>query len=157
MDHAEKFYPKLHAADKDYSSGEYHMKSLLAQRCLGDWAGTYSGRPARLLDVGCGKGLFLRDFANALRHRWGVKQVEAAGVDLVQSPGHFFGEVCDNFRFVQQNLDGQPLPFDDRSFDFVCCNQVLEHVFETEKLVREFHRVLDPKGFGGEQAQLFGP
>lgn len=146
MNHAEKFYPGLHAADKEYSAGEYHMESLLGLGVVRDLAKDFGGHGMHLLDVGCGKGLFLRDFANALRQRWGVKQVQAAGVDLVRSPGNYFSEVCDDFQFVEQNLDGKPLPFKDQSFDFVCCNQVLEHVFETEKLVREFRRVIQPHG-----------
>jgi hypothetical protein len=30
MNHAEQFYPKLHAKDQTYSAGEYHMESLLS-------------------------------------------------------------------------------------------------------------------------------
>lgn len=146
MNHSEKFYPGLHAADTGYSAGEYHMESLLTRGVVRGWAKGYAGGSVRLLDVGCGKGLFLRDYSDALRQRWGIKQVKATGVDLVKSPGNHFSAVCEDFQFVQQNLDGQLLPFKDHSFDFVCCNQVLEHVFETEKLVREFRRVLDPKG-----------
>lgn len=146
MNHAERFYSGLHAADKEYSAGEYHMESLLGLRVVRDLAKNCTEHKIRLLDVGCGKGLFLRDFANALRQRSAVKQVQAAGVDLVRSPGDYFSEVCEGFQFVQQNLDGKPLPFKEHSFDFVCCNQVLEHVFETEKLVCEFRRVIQPRG-----------
>jgi SAM-dependent methyltransferase len=99
-----------------------------------------------MLDVGCGKGLFLRDFTAGLRQRWAIQDIQAAGVDLVRSPGDYFKEIDADFKFVQQNLDGQPLPFPDGSFDFLSCNQVLEHIFETEKLVREFRRVLRPEG-----------
>lgn len=146
MNHAEQFYSKLHAKDQTYSAGEYHMESLLSRRVVGDWAKAYRDRPLQMLDVGCGKGLFLRDFAAGLRQRWGVRNIQAAGVDLVRSPGDHFKEIDDDFRFVQQNLDGQPLPFPDGSFDFLSCNQVLEHIFETEKLVREFRRVLRSEG-----------
>ena len=146
MNHAEQFYPKLHAKDQTYSAGEYHMESLLSLRIIGDWAKVYRDRPLQMLDVGCGKGLFLRDFAAGLRQRCGVRNIRAAGVDLVRSPGDRFKEIDEDFRFVQQNLDGQPLPFTDGNFDFLSCNQVLEHIFETEKLVRELRRVLRPEG-----------
>lgn len=146
MDHAEQFYPKLHAEDRAYSAGEYHMESLLSLRVVGDWARVYRERPLQLLDVGCGKGLFLRDFAAGLRQRWGLQKIQAAGIDLVRSPGDHFREIDEDFTFVQQNLDGRPLPFPDQSFDFLSCNQVLEHIFETEKLVREFRRVLRADG-----------
>jgi ubiquinone/menaquinone biosynthesis C-methylase UbiE len=146
MSRAEEFYPKLHAKNKDYSAGEYHMNSLLSLGVVGDWAKSYNNRALRMLDVGCGKGLFLRDFSSGLRQRHGVQTIQASGIDLVRSPGDHFKEVCSDFKFVQQNLDGQPLPFSDASFDFLSCNHVLEHIFETEKLVREFRRVLHPQG-----------
>ncbi len=146
MNHAEQFYPKLHAKDQSYSAGEYHVKSLVALRVVENWAQTFNGRPVRMLDVGCGKGLFLRDFTSGIKQRYGVQAVQAAGVDLVRSPGDHFAEICDDFKFCQLNLDGATLPFADASFDFLSCNHVLEHIFETEKLLREFHRVLQPQG-----------
>ena len=146
MDHAEQFYPKLHAADQSYSAGEYHMNSLISAGVISDWAKGFQNRPLRMLDVGCGKGLFLRNFSRGLRQHHGVQTIKATGIDLVRSPSDHFKEICDDFQFVQQNLDGRDLPFGNGSFDFVCCNHVLEHIFETEKLVREFHRVLAPSG-----------
>jgi SAM-dependent methyltransferase len=68
------------------------------------------------------------------------------GIDLVRSPNDHFAEISPEFEFRQHDTDGNPLPFSDHSFDFVSCNHVLEHVFETEKLVREFRRVLSPDG-----------
>ncbi len=146
MTQAEEFYPKLHAQDKVYSAGEYHLQSLLALGVVRNWAKDFNQRPLKMLDVGCGKGLFLRDFASGLKQRHHVQAIQAAGIDLVRSPGDHFDEVCPDFKFVQQNLDGKPLPFADESFDFLSCNHVLEHIFETEKLVREFRRVLTAQG-----------
>jgi 2-polyprenyl-3-methyl-5-hydroxy-6-metoxy-1,4-benzoquinol methylase len=145
MNQAEKFYPGLHAQDAKYSAGEYHMRSLLAQSFLNDWLAGFVNRQFRMIDVGCGKGLFLRDFVNHARGQ-GVQNIEVTGTDLVKSPGNFHDEVSPNFRFLELNLDGSTLPFSDSSFDFICCNHVLEHIFQTEKLVREFHRILDPNG-----------
>lgn len=143
---ARSFYSRLHSVDSAYSAGEYHLESLVRGRAMKAWLKQRSGVTTRLLDVGCGKGLFLRDFARVARERFQVGAIDASGVDLVRSPGDFFAEISPNFHFVEQNLDGQRLPFADRSFDFVCCNQVLEHIFETEHLVREFHRVITPGG-----------
>jgi SAM-dependent methyltransferase len=143
---AESFYSKLHEKDAAYSAGEYHMQSLISAHALKRWAPQLPEQKARVLDVGCGKGLFLRDFTRALKSRYKIELAAAAGVDLVRSPGDFFTEVSTHFQFIEQNLDGKRLPFADESFDFVCCNQVLEHIFETEQLVREFRRVLSPTG-----------
>jgi ubiquinone/menaquinone biosynthesis C-methylase UbiE len=146
MNHAEQFYPKLHAKVDSYSAGDYHMESLLSLRIVTDWAKNYGDKPFRMLDVGCGKGLFLRNFVNGLKQRSGVKSVQPTGIDIVRSPGDHFAEISNDFKFIQQNLDGQTLPLEDKSFDFLCCNHVLEHIFETEKLVKEFRRVIHPQG-----------
>lgn len=146
MINVEKHYQKLHDQDRPYGAGEYHMESLLAHGIVANWAKRYRDQPLRMLDVGCGKGLFLSQFVSGLRERHGVKKIQAAGIDLVHSPNDHFAEISSDFRFIQQNLEGQSLPFEDKSLDFVSCNQVLEHIFETEKLVREFRRVLDPNG-----------
>jgi SAM-dependent methyltransferase len=55
--------------------------------------------------------------------------------------------------FVQ--FDGIHLPFGDADFDFVYCNQVLEHVHQPRPLLAEVRRVLAPQGrFCGSTSQL---
>src|SRR5438093_6216991 len=137
MTQAEQFYPELHAQDERYSAGEYHMQSLLSSRVLNEWLRGYAGRTLRILDVGCGKGLFLREFMKGITAQNSFAKLQITGTDLVKSPGNLFTQIAPDFRFVQHNLDGNRLPFDDRSFDFLCCNHVLEHIFQTEQLVRE--------------------
>lgn len=39
------------------------------------------------------------------------------------------------------NTDGTKLPFDDKEFDYVICNQVLEHVDDPEAFLKEQSRV----------------
>jgi ubiquinone/menaquinone biosynthesis C-methylase UbiE len=144
MRSASDFYAGLHVKEKTYSAGSYCMKSLWSSSALNDWATEMKLEPARLLDVGCGKGVFLRDFVLGLKSRWNIQPSRVTGLDLVRSPGDVLAEISPPVEFVQADTDGNPLPFTDNSFDFISCNHVLEHVFETEKLVREFHRVLAP-------------
>ncbi|MGJ8743022.1 class I SAM-dependent methyltransferase [Polaribacter sp.] len=40
------------------------------------------------------------------------------------------------------------LPFDDKAFDVVFCNHVLEHITDDTKAMQELFRVLKPKGMG---------
>lgn len=47
-------------------------------------------------------------------------------------------------QFVQ--ADGENLPYEDKSFDYVICNQVLEHVDNPEAFLKEQMRVAD-KGY----------
>lgn len=146
MRSASEFYTDLHAEEKHYSGANYHMKSLWPLRPLNHWAAQVRARPVRLLDVGCGKGYFIRDFVRGLNSRWGIQPARVTGLDIVRSSGDVFEDVSPKFEFIQFDTDGNPLPFEPGSFDFISCNHVLEHVFETEKLVREFRRVLAPDG-----------
>ncbi|MCO5144083.1 MAG: class I SAM-dependent methyltransferase [Oligoflexia bacterium] len=42
--------------------------------------------------------------------------------------------------------DGKSFPFKENEFDFIICNQVLEHVFEPNLFLQEVRRVLKPTG-----------
>jgi SAM-dependent methyltransferase len=146
MGPAEQFYPARHALESHYGASEYHLKSLFSVPALRAWGSARAGKPLMLADVGCGKGLFLKEFTQEVRRRWQIQEIEATGIDLVRTEDNYFAEVSKRFTFIQQSLDGHPLPLASGSQDFVCCNHVLEHLFETEKLVREFRRVLHPQG-----------
>ncbi len=146
MRSASDFYTELHSEEKHYSGANYHMKSLWPLRPLKSWAARVKGQPVRLLDVGCGKGFFLRDFVRGIDQRWNVRPSRIVGLDIVRSSGDVFSDISPSFEFFQADTDGNPLPFEAASFEFISCNHVLEHVFETEKLVREFRRVLAPDG-----------
>jgi len=95
---------------------------------------------ARLLEIGCGMGTDLLQFA-----RGGA---EVTGVDLTPrsieiSRQHFavYGAHGD-FAIT----DGESLPFADESFDVVYSNGVLHHTPDTAGAVREVQRVLRPGG-----------
>lgn len=73
----------------------------------------------RILDIGCGRN----KFSGAV----GLDHMPLPGVDIV----------CDlNERF----------PFDDKEFEVVYSNQVLEHVPNMIGLIEEIHRILVPGG-----------
>jgi SAM-dependent methyltransferase len=83
----------------------------------------------RVLDVGCGN----RPYQSL------VNASEYVGLEL-DTPENRRSKAADAF------YDGRTFPFDDRSFDGVICNQVLEHVFEPEAFVDEIRRVLKEGG-----------
>ncbi|HEX8847649.1 MAG TPA: methyltransferase domain-containing protein [Pyrinomonadaceae bacterium] len=94
----------------------------------------------RLLEVGCGMGTDLLQFA-----RGGAL---CTGVDLtprsVEISSLHFGLYGMRADFVL--ADGERLPFADESFDVVYSNGVLHHTPDTAGAVRELHRVLRPGG-----------
>ncbi|HKR01172.1 MAG TPA: class I SAM-dependent methyltransferase [Pyrinomonadaceae bacterium] len=94
----------------------------------------------RLLEVGCGMGTDLLQFA-----RGGAL---CTGVDLtprsVEVSSLHFGLYGLRADFVL--ADGERLPFADGSFDVVYSNGVLHHTPDTVRAVRELQRVLSPGG-----------
>ncbi|HTM92545.1 MAG TPA: methyltransferase domain-containing protein [Flavisolibacter sp.] len=80
------------------------------------------------LDMGCGnkpyEGLYKPLTASQI------------GCDIVQSDQNSVDVIC----------PATDLKFEDNRFDSVLCTQVLEHVFEHDKLMKEAFRVLRPGG-----------
>ncbi|RMF12394.1 MAG: class I SAM-dependent methyltransferase [Alphaproteobacteria bacterium] len=78
------------------------------------------------LDVGCGNGIYVDQIAGRVR---------ALGVDIneydswAERPGLF------------QTADATALPFDDDYFDTVSCFEVIEHISDPARVVRELARV----------------
>jgi SAM-dependent methyltransferase len=97
-------------------------------------------RDARLLEVGCGMGTDLLQFA-----RNGARCV---GIDLtprsVEITRHRFNLYGAKGDFMIS--DGERLPFRGESFDVVYSNGVLHHTPDTAGAIREVHRVLRPGG-----------
>jgi len=97
-------------------------------------------RDARLLEVGCGMGTDLLQFA-----RGGAR---CTGIDLtprsIEITRHRFRLYDADGAFMIS--DGENLPFRDESFDVVYSNGVLHHTPDTAGAIREVHRVLRPGG-----------
>ena len=97
-------------------------------------------RGARLLEIGCGMGTDLLQFA-----RGGARCV---GIDLtprsVEITRHRFALYDTRGAFMI--ADGEHLPFASESFDVVYSNGVLHHTPDTAGAIREVQRVLRPGG-----------
>ena len=88
------------------------------------------------VDIGCANGVLTRLFAKRL----GTSNV--TGIDFVDMG------LGPEIQFRQANLDsGAPLPFGDASFDVVTCMETLEHLHDTDHIVREIGRILRPGGY----------
>lgn len=84
-----------------------------------------------LLDVGCGTGLFLKAAASH-----GLK---TTGLELSDSAIALARQNSPSSTLVQGV--GEHLPFDDKSFDYVCCLGTLEHMADPDKGLSEMVRV----------------
>jgi len=88
----------------------------------------------KILDLGCGRGEFLRGFIRCGLKGYGVDQS-----DIAKS-------ICPEAEILQSNLETEPLPYDDNVFDIVFSKSVLEHFYYPEKLVLEIYRIVKPGG-----------
>jgi SAM-dependent methyltransferase len=94
----------------------------------------------RLLEVGCGMGTDLLQFARGGAVCTGV-DLTPRSIEITRHRFALYGERGD---FIIS--DGERLPFDDESFDVVYSNGVLHHTPDTAGAIREVHRVLRAGG-----------
>jgi SAM-dependent methyltransferase len=141
------FYERLHSENDLYGRARYDVHRLLGGRAFRDWSARFSDREVRLLDIGCGKGTFLLELSRSLAGRYGLRIHQVTAVDLVKAEPNVFREIVPPLEFHQRSVDGgEALPFAAGAYDLICCNHVLEHIFETEKFLREIRRVLSKDG-----------
>ena len=92
---------------------------------------------SRVLEVGFGEGYGAAMIADVIANYEGVE----VSKDLIRSAQERYPFPNLNFRLY----DGPTLPFADNSFDLVISFQVIEHVHDVGRYVRELHRVSKPR------------
>src|ERR1044072_226507 len=97
-------------------------------------------RGARLLEIGCGMGSDLLQFARGGARCTGI-DLTPRSIEITQQRFRVYG-ADGNFMIS----DGEHLPFRTESFDVVYSNGVLHHTPDTAGAIREVHRVLRPGG-----------
>jgi SAM-dependent methyltransferase len=91
-------------------------------------------RAKRILDVGCGLGMYVSRFRQF--------SDDVYGVDVDPDKIARASEWLPNLRVAQ----AEELPFDSGSFDVILLNEVIEHVDDDRRTIREACRVLAPGG-----------
>jgi ubiquinone/menaquinone biosynthesis C-methylase UbiE len=97
-------------------------------------------RGQRLLEVGCGVGTDLAQFASAGAHVTGVDLADTA-IDLARRNFAQQGLAAD-----LQVMNGEALAFEDNCFDVVYAHGVLQYTADAQRMVNEIYRVLRPQG-----------
>lgn len=91
-------------------------------------------QPQTVLDVGCGEG-FVAAFLKKRMPETHITGVDLSETALAYARQHF-GQ-CATF----QQADIYQLPFPDQVFDTVVCSEVLEHLDDPDRAMRELKRV----------------
>jgi len=95
----------------------------------------YIKKPSRILDIGCGQGSFL--------YYCKLKGHEAEGFDISEYSKQYveakYGIRVNCGDFLKLNMAMN-------SFDFIYCDQVLEHVYEPLLYIKKVHKLLRPDG-----------
>ncbi len=86
------------------------------------------------LEVGCGNCDLLSEFSNL--------GLNVKGTDLLKSAGKDYPDI----RVFQNNIEKDPLPFEDESFDCIFSKSFVEHVYNPQTYFLEAHRVLKKNG-----------
>lgn len=91
----------------------------------------------RLLDLGCGAGLFLS---------WLAKQTEGKyyGIDLSLTSAHSAKQLSS--RLNVSVGDAEVLPYKNESFDRISCNGAAHHLLDLHSALSEMFRILAPGG-----------
>jgi 2-polyprenyl-3-methyl-5-hydroxy-6-metoxy-1,4-benzoquinol methylase len=89
-------------------------------------------RSQKVLDIGCGKGLFLDVLKEQGKETFGFEP-DVNATKILEKKGH---GVCSDLSDIQDN-----------SFDLITMFQVLEHIENPSVLVHEIYRILKPGGY----------
>lgn len=142
--------------DKGQAAEEFTRWSESYDRCILQWLifgpshrvlirrirDVAGNRPFRLLDVGCGTGLF------ATRLKAALPQAQVWGVDLT---GEMLARGARRWQHLEHSVlpvqgDSERLPFATGGFDFVTCANSFHHYPNQQTAVVEMQRVLRPGG-----------
>jgi len=145
----------------DYYGGGYSkftgaiqwLRELSARRRADELARFFS-KPGRVLDIGCGEGLFLQ---NMKKLGWQVDGCEISDTAARRTEERI-GQPVHRGGFETMKVSGRP-------WDMVMLWHVLEHVSQPETLLREIHAATAPGAMlvigipnaDSWQARLFGP
>ncbi len=119
---------------KKFYQDKYDDESYRPSNGVGTWgrilSKNYHRNQRRILDVGCGLGIAIREMAKV--------GFQAYGVDLANA--HWNKNGLNNRCLVANAKD---IPFKGDSFDFVLCSDVLEHIpkWDIRETLNEIKRV----------------
>jgi SAM-dependent methyltransferase len=120
--------------ETEAGEGDHPIDRASRQLALDSVQRQFAALPGAVLDAGCSSGFFLRDLRRQL------PQVPAIGADYIAGPLVRLAKTLPGTPLLQFDLRTCPLPND--CLSAVVCLNVLEHIDDDERALREIHRVL---------------
>jgi 2-polyprenyl-3-methyl-5-hydroxy-6-metoxy-1,4-benzoquinol methylase len=94
----------------------------------------------KLLDVGCGRGVFLQHFAKNFKKF----NIELYGTDISKPQIEKAKKL--GFKFKRSDLE-KGINYQDETFNIVYAAELIEHLYNPDLLIQEINRILKPNGY----------
>lgn len=98
---------------------------------------------AHILELGCGDGTFWIRNAERIPSSWRITLTDMSS-GMVEEARCRLGSNNPQFKFL--SVDAQQIPFHEEQFDMVIANNMLYHVPDIPRAIREMHRILKQGG-----------
>lgn len=97
-------------------------------------------RKQKILDLGCGPGYYSIALVK--------KGNDVTGIDISEDKINIAKQVAKENKINVNFLvgDARKIPFKDNTFDLVICSEIIEHVKEDKKVIKEILRILKKRG-----------
>jgi len=143
------FYDKTHFAStwwdeqKGWAAGLHKMNPIRADYFVSAFNKNFGefSKSKKYLDIGCGGGILSEEIA---RRGFDVTGIDFSPSSIEAAKQHAAKMNLTNVKYIVGNA--YSLPFEDESFDGVIMSDVLEHIHDLQKAIKEISRVLKPNG-----------
>jgi len=125
-DFSQIYYTNLLSVENIYNKN----KLITIQECL-----KLLPSRGRVLDIGCFNGYFLDILKEKGYETYGI-DASTEAIKICNSKGH---------KTIEANLE-ENFPFEDNFFDAITGLEIIEHLADTDNLLKEIKRTLKPKG-----------
>ncbi len=127
------FYEDKLAPEFDETMNMYDLNKRI--KVVFDELLTENIKGKELLDAGCGTGWFSKKAVE--------RGASVTSMDLGQNLLNEVSKKCESKKVIGSIMD---MPFEDETFDFAVCSEVIEHVPDPKIAMMELYRVLKPGG-----------
>jgi ubiquinone/menaquinone biosynthesis C-methylase UbiE len=125
--------------EKNKAYSDKYVQKNVENSVLPDWIKQYLSAHTNIVDLGCGDGPFIFALNNFL------STIKITGIDISERRICSLKKKFKKYKFFCEDVSNTSLKSE--SYNFVYCSQVIEHVPDDKKLVKEINRILSKEGF----------